>query len=108
MGNSYEYTVQEVAQLLKSPAPPRLLDVREPSEWDLVRLEGAQLVTRELVDEVVSSWERNTPIVCYCHRGVRSLNAAAYLMGQGFENVRSMRGGIDAWAREIDPLLRRY
>ncbi|HKI98457.1 MAG TPA: rhodanese-like domain-containing protein [bacterium] len=103
-----EYTVQEVAAQLRSPIPPRLLDVREQAEWDIVHLEGGQLVTESLLDEILSDWPPDTPIVCYCHHGMRSLNAAAYLQQQGFQNVSSMRGGIDAWAQEIDPGLPRY
>ena len=108
MSQAMEYTVQEVASLLKSPAPPRLIDVREPSEWDIAHLEQAQLITQELLDEMLGGWPRETPIVCYCHHGVRSMSAAVFLRQQGFVNTRSMRGGIDAWAREVDPKLRRY
>lgn len=103
-----EYTVQEVAELLRAPEPPRLLDVREQAEWDIVHLEGGQLLTEALLDEIVNEWPPDTPIVCYCHHGIRSLNAAAYLQQQGFRNVSSMRGGIDAWSQAIDPSLPRY
>jgi adenylyltransferase/sulfurtransferase len=108
MPQPLEYTVQEVASLLKSPAPPRLLDVRETAEWDIAHLEGAQLITQALMDEILAAWAREAPIVCYCHHGVRSMSAAVFLRQQGFVNVRSMRGGIDAWAREVDPHLNRY
>lgn len=103
-----QITVQETAERLKSDAPPRLLDIREPEEWDIVHLPGAVLATQEAVDEVLANWPRDTEIVCYCHHGIRSMNAAMYLAQQGFTKVRSMRGGIDAWAQEIDPALPRY
>ena len=51
---------------------------------------------------------KDTPIVTYCHHGIRSLEAASYLIGHGFTNVLSLAGGIDAWAKEIDTSLRRY
>ena len=103
-----EFTVQEVATQLASPTPPRLLDVRELSEWELVHLEPAQLISDGLLEEILTQWPKDTPIVCYCHHGIRSMNAAAFLSQKGFENVASMRGGIDAWAVEIDPNLPRY
>lgn len=103
-----EYTVQEVAGLLRSAAPPRLVDVREQAEWDIVHLDGGRLLTDDLLDEIVQEWSTDTPIVCYCHHGIRSLNAAVFLQQKGFTNVSSMRGGIDAWSREVDPSLPRY
>lgn len=103
-----EYTVQQVSELLRSANPPRLLDVREQAEWNLVHLEGGQLLDEALLDEILNDWPQDTPIVCYCHHGIRSLNAAAFLQQRGFTNASSMRGGIDAWAQEIDPSLPRY
>jgi len=103
-----EYTVHEVQAQMQSAVPPRLVDVRDLSEWNHVRLDGGQLLTEELLDEMVNQWPPETPIVCYCHHGIRSLNAAVYLAQRGFHNVSSMRGGIDAWAREIDANLPRY
>jgi rhodanese-related sulfurtransferase len=103
-----EYTVQEVAALLKSEQPPRLLDIRERAEWDIVHLQDGQLLTDNLLDEVLGEWSPDTPIVCYCHHGIRSLHAAAFLQQKGFRNVSSMSGGIDAWALQIDSRLPRY
>lgn len=103
-----EYTVQEVAELLRSPNPPRLIDVREQAEWEIVHLDGGQLLSQALLEEILGDWPPDTPIVCYCHHGVRSLNAAMFLQQKGFQNVGSMRGGIDAWALEVDPRLPRY
>ena len=108
MASNLEYTVQEVSALLKAPNPPKLIDVRQPVEWDIVHLQGAQLLDQELLDAMMAGWDKSTPIVCYCHHGMRSLSAAAFLAEQGFTNVKSMRGGIDAWAVEIDPKLNRY
>ena len=108
MDRPKEYSVQEVAELLRGPQPPLLLDVREQAEWNIVHLEGGQLLTQPLLDEILSDWDPDTPIVCYCHHGVRSLNAAAFLQHHGFRQVGSMRGGIDAWSCEIDPTMPRY
>lgn len=103
-----EVTVAEAAELLKSDQPPALVDVREPEEWELVHLEGSRLITQELIEEMMSDWKRDTPILCYCHHGIRSLQATHFFRNQGFTNVRSVRGGIEAWAVEIDPSLPRY
>jgi len=109
MNNSpKEVTVQDVADLLRSDTPPRLVDVREPAENELVCLEGGQLLTEALVEEILSQWPQDTPIVCYCHHGIRSAHAAMFLASRGFSDVATMRGGIDAWALEVDPSLPRY
>lgn len=99
--------VADVAKALRSAAPPRLLDVRGPDEWQIAHLAGATLVD-EAVAQQVMTWPKDTPIVLYCHTGRRSLDAASYLSGHGFGNVRSMTGGIDAWSREIDTTVPRY
>lgn len=99
---------QDLAEGLKGSTPPRLLDVREPDELDIVKLDGAVPVTQELMQEMMASWPKDTPIVTYCHHGIRSLEAACYLIGHGFTDVRTLAGGIDAWAEQIDPALPRY
>ena len=103
-----EVTVQDVAELIRSDSPPRLVDVREPAEFELVHLEGGELLTETLVQEILTQWPKETPIVCYCHHGIRSAQAAMYLTSRGFKDVATMRGGIDAWSLEIDPSLPRY
>ena len=97
----------EVAAALGSDDPPRLLDVRSPAEWELARIGGATLMT-EVVAELVMRWPKDTPIVFYCHLGPRSIDAASYFAGHGFNEVRSMTGGIDAWSVGVDPAVARY
>lgn len=99
---------KELAEELKGEAPPQLLDVRQPEEFEVVHLEGAVLVTQEVVDDMLKNWPKDTPIVTYCHHGMRSMDAAHWLAQQGFADVRSLTGGVDAWAVEIDPSLARY
>ena len=93
--------------MLNSERPPVLLDVRTEGDWQIVHLDGARLLTQEVADEM-AAWELDTPIVCYCHHGSRSLSATQYFKQQGFTNICSMRGGIDHWAGQIDPNLPRY
>lgn len=85
-----------------------LLDVRTREEWEAVKLANANLFTQELMEEILSKQSRTNLLVIYDHQGTRSMDAAAYFQGHGFENVRSLRGGIDAWSAEIDSNLPRY
>jgi len=99
---------QELAQALKSGQKIALLDVRTPEENEFAHLEGARLVTEELAQEILEQWPKDTPIVVHCHLGVRSLSAVSFLIDEGFTNVRSLAGGIDAWSCQVDPTVPRY
>jgi rhodanese-related sulfurtransferase len=85
-----------------------LLDLRTREEYDAVKIDGAQFFTQDLVQEIVRSWARENLLVVYDHQGTRSMDAAAYFQGHGFQNVKSLRGGIDAWSVEVDTTLPRY
>lgn len=98
---------REVAEALRSSAPPRLVDVRTPEEWDVAHIPGATLISEELTQEMMQ-WPKDTPIVFYCHHGQRSLDAASYFAGHGFRNVRSITGGIETWSLEVDSSVPRY
>ena len=84
-----------------------LLDVRTREEFDAVHIEGATFFTQQLMHEL-GGWDRDQLIVFVCHHGIRSMDAAAYFVGHGLENVRNLRGGMDAWSQEVDPSLPRY
>ena len=103
-----ECTPAELRDMLAGENAPRLIDVRDDSEWNIAHLDGGRLLTQELLDEMTGSWDKDAHLVCYCHHGVRSLQAALFLKQQGFANVQSMKGGLDAWAQEIDPSMARY
>jgi rhodanese-related sulfurtransferase len=98
----------ELAGRLKQGEPLPLIDVRSREEWDAVHLEGAAFFTRELMQEILSTWPKDREFVFVCHHGVRSLDAAAFFVGHGFERARSLSGGIDAWSVEVDNRLPRY
>jgi rhodanese-related sulfurtransferase len=102
-----EITVEELAEKLASQSPPHLLDVREPEEFALTQLAGAQLIPLGELQARVEEIPEGVELVVYCHHGIRSLQAAGFLRGQGREAV-SLKGGIDLWARRIDPSLPRY
>jgi rhodanese-related sulfurtransferase len=85
-----------------------LVDVREPYEYDLCHLEGARLLPLEQLPARMGELDKGQEIVVYCHVGARSTQAVAFLRRSGFSNVRNLLGGIDAWAREVDPRTPRY
>lgn len=84
------------------------LDVREPFEWDICRIGGSTLLPLGLLPARADSLPRDRTLVVLCHHGVRSARAAAFLRAAGFPRVYNLAGGIDRWAREIDPSMNRY
>jgi sulfur-carrier protein adenylyltransferase/sulfurtransferase len=105
---SDEITPLRLAARLQNGTPPSVLDVREPYEWAIGRISGARLVPLNSLPQAVSSLDREAELVVYCHHGVRSAAAVAWLRDQGFARVRNLVGGIDRWSLEVDPSLRRY
>jgi rhodanese-related sulfurtransferase len=87
---------------------PLLVDVREPWEVELCRIDGALSIPLGDVERCAGELPRDRPLVMVCHHGGRSQHAAALLAGAGFAQVHNMRGGIDAWALEVDPTMKRY
>ena len=102
-----EIAPREVAELL-TQGKIKLLDVRTPQEYAAASIPGSVLVDQNLAQEIMQSWPKETLIVTMCHHGMRSLDAAAYLRGHGFINTKSMTGGIEAWALQVDPNTARY
>jgi adenylyltransferase/sulfurtransferase len=85
-----------------------LVDVREPYEYELCHLKGARLLPLGQLPARMVELDKEGEIVVYCHVGVRSTQAVSILRRAGFSNVRNLRGGIDAWAREVDRQMLRY
>ena len=104
-----EISSPELAALLAGPDRPALLDVRFPHEHALVALPDSLLIPLPELEERQDELEvlRDRDVVVYCHHGVRSLDGAAFLNALGYR-ARSLRGGIDAYARQIDPRLPLY
>ncbi|HVE14437.1 MAG TPA: rhodanese-like domain-containing protein [Elusimicrobiota bacterium] len=105
---SYLITPKELSALLKEAKPPVVIDVRSEREFKMLRLDGAKLATRELVEEIFTKWDKETAIVVYDHKGRMGLDAAKALASRGFSKAKGLKGGIDAWSQEIDPLIPRY
>lgn len=103
-----EITPRDVADRRTRGEPVRLLDIRTREEWDAVRIDGAEFVNQEFVQKLMGTAARDALLVFYDHSGAASLDAAAYFAGHGFTHAKYLRGGIDAWAREVDGKMPRY
>ncbi|PYJ60230.1 MAG: molybdopterin-synthase sulfurylase [Verrucomicrobia bacterium] len=99
---------KELAEWLKRDKTVRLLDVRSREEFEAVHIEGSILMSQPLTQEIMAEGTNSRPLVVVDHQGKQGLDAAAYFMGHGLTNVRCLRGGIDAWSREVDTGMRRY
>jgi rhodanese-related sulfurtransferase len=108
--NDLEITCNEVKSKLDAADNVVLLDCREQDEYELVKLEaGVLLPMSELMSRVGELDEhRGKELIVYCHFGGRSLQVASWLRNQGFDGAKSMAGGIDGWAVEIEPGMARY
>ena len=99
---------KELAEWLKQDRSIRLLDVRSREEFAAVHIEGAVLMSQPVTREIMAEGTNSRPVVIIDHQGRQGLDAAAYFIGHGLINVRCLRGGIDAWSREVDSKLPRY
>jgi rhodanese-related sulfurtransferase len=96
------------ARLAEGGRKPLLLDVREPWEFDICRIDGSTLLP---MSRVVASLEELDPereTVVICHHGIRSRQVAMFLDYQGFSDVINLAGGVDAWARDVDRQMATY
>ena len=103
-----EISPQELKARLDGNDRPVLLDVREDWETKLCRLPNAIHIPIEEIEFRVEELDRDSEIVVYCHQGVRSAAVAEFLRQRGFPNVNNLAGGLDSWARTVDPTMRRY
>jgi sulfur-carrier protein adenylyltransferase/sulfurtransferase len=103
-----EISPTALQQALRSDDPPLLLDVRDPEEWAITRIEGARLIPRAQLAEKVDELTRAREIVLYCRSGRRSALATELLLQLGFTNVKSLEGGLLAWADQVDPSIVKY
>jgi len=87
---------------------PLLLDVREPWEQQICHVAGSRLLPMRALPAQLDQLDRHTPVVCICHHGGRSAHVAMWLARQGFADVYNLSGGVDAWARQVDPSMATY
>lgn len=103
-----EITVEEASRLLAGPNPPVLIDVREPDEFAVCRIEGARLVPMNTVAARLAEIPQDRPVLVQCHHGGRSMKVTQFLRAKGFAQVSNLQGGIEAWSLRVDPKVPRY
>ncbi len=103
-----EISVEEFAEKKKSNGEITLVDVREPHEYDICKIEGSRLIPLGEIGERSDELNPDDEIVVLCHLGSRSMKAATILKEKGFKNVLNLKGGIDEWAEKLDPDMARY
>jgi len=102
-----EITPTELQQLLAGDNPPSLIDVRQEGEAAICSIDGSTLIPMNTLPQRLQELPRDRAVVLYCHSGMRSMMAGQWLSQQGFDAL-SLAGGIDRWAREIEPDMARY
>ena len=105
---TFDLTPKGLKARLDRHEPVVLLDVREHWETVLSRLDHSIHIPIEELEHRTDELDSQEEIVVYCHHGVRSAAVAGYLRGLGFTRVKSLDGGLDGWARDVDPEMRRY
>lgn len=100
--------VQAFRDMREKGRPLRVLDVRQPWEVDICAFEGSLNIPLSALPDRVSRIPGDIPLVVVCHHGVRSKHAVTWLRANGFDNAVNLTGGIDAWARQVDPSMATY
>jgi len=98
----------ELAERLKTGEKVNLIDVREPMEFEIARIDGARLLPLSRFNEWIDKLDPEAEIVVMCHHGIRSANLCMFLIRNGFDRVFNLDGGIDLWSKEVDPNIPRY
>ena len=103
-------TPSELKELLDSDKPLYLVDVREPAEWEIVRIPGATLIPKDQIlrGDALASLPQDKQLVMYCKTGVRSAETLAAVKAAGFSDAVHVQGGVVAWVRQVDPSLPSY
>jgi rhodanese-related sulfurtransferase len=108
LASELEIEPHQVAEMLNDGKKIRLIDVREPHELEISRISGAELIPFGSLASEMHKLNSTEEIVLICRSGSRSARALSMLAGAGFKKVKNMRGGINAWADQVDPSLPRY
>jgi rhodanese-related sulfurtransferase len=106
-----EITPADVKRQLDAGVRLHLIDVRQPEEYRIARIEGSELIPMDQIPGALEQLEAKgdeAPLIVICHHGVRSANVVNYLRGQGISSSQSLSGGIERWSLEVDPSVPRY
>lgn len=103
-----EMTVQELSNRIKNGTAPKIIDVREPFEYELAHIEGAILKPLPQLMRWATELDKDEEYVMQCHTGSRSAYAMMILTQLGFKKIYNLSGGIDEWSARIDPNVPRY
>jgi rhodanese-related sulfurtransferase len=102
-------TVAELKAKLDAGETPRIIDVREPSEYHIARIPNAELKPLgQIMQWMQELGDHDQELIMQCHHGMRSQRAGEFLAANGFTNVHNLTGGIDAWSAYVDPSVPRY
>jgi len=108
LGKDWEITPQELKNLLEMKKDVVILDVREPAEYEICHLSGSRLIPLGELPYRLGELDTSEDIVIHCHTGSRSARAVQFLRQIGFTRVKNLKGGIDAWAEQVEPSMPRY
>jgi len=107
-GTGIQIDVAELQGMISAGTDVELVDVREAWEVDICRIADSKSIPLSELQQRTGELASEKPLVMICHHGMRSYHATLWLRQNGFENAINLAGGIDAWAREIEPAMARY
>jgi len=108
MSQVRQISVQELSRLLSGPNPPCVVDVRENWELAIASLPGAIHIPLNQIPLRLKELDASREIITLCKAGGRSQMAAEFFLAHGYDRIANLTGGIDAWAREVDPSMNTY
>lgn len=103
-----QITPEELKHFLDQGNLPTLLDVRENWEFEICHIDKSINISMSMIPSRVAELDPEMDIVVICHHGVRSYQVASYLEAEGFTNISNLAGGIDAWAKTVEPVMAQY
>ena len=105
----HKFSPQDLqARLRDNAVAPLLLDVREPWEFETCHITGSILIPMRDIQQAAEDLDKSRETVVICHHGIRSRHIAYYLEQNGFANVINLEGGVERWAQEVEPGMKRY
>jgi rhodanese-related sulfurtransferase len=102
------FSPPKLKSYLDNGKQPLLLDVREPWEFEICQIENSSNIPMRQILQQSATLSKNQEIVLICHHGIRSRQVGYFLESAGFTNLINLTGGVEAWAREVDPNMPTY